>query len=249
MSNFSDRDIAEQELLIFTATFNENGNIQRWYSQIRNELPNATILVVDDSSFDGTNEYLKTLSVKDDKFFLHTRETKLGLGSAHLFAYSYALNNNFIRLITMDADLSHLPTQLHRFLNSNHQADFIIGTRWGIGSCNYKGVRKVLSYSANRIARIILGTGLTEYTSSYRSFSPKALSTLRDNPPRIDNYGFFIETIAILFQEKISLSEVPIDFHDRTIGTSKIPGNQIFVSALLLLKLGLTRIRNFSDRK
>ena len=149
----------------------------------------------------------------------------------------------------MDADLSHLPTQLHRFLNSNNQADFIIGTRWGIGSCNYKGVRKVLSYSANRIARIILGTGLTEYTSSYRSFSPKALSTLRDNPPRIDNYGFFIETIAILFHEKISLSEVPIDFHDRTIGTSKIPGNQIFVSALLLLKIGLSRMRNFSHRK
>ena len=91
MSNFSDSDLAEQELLIFTATFNENGNIQRWYSQIRNELPNAAILVVDDSSLDGTNEYLKTLSVKDDKFFLHTRETKLGLGSAHLFAYSYAL--------------------------------------------------------------------------------------------------------------------------------------------------------------
>ena len=78
MPKFSDTDLAEQELLIFTATFNENGNIQRWYSQIRNEFPNAAILVVDDSSLDGTNEYLKTLNIPRVYFLLanHSRTSK-----------------------------------------------------------------------------------------------------------------------------------------------------------------------------
>jgi dolichol-phosphate mannosyltransferase len=249
MSTITNKNYSGNELLIFTATFNENGNIQRWYSQIRNELPAVAILVVDDNSFDGTNEFLCAMTKKDNNLVLHTRESKLGLGTAHLYAYRYALEKKFARLITMDADLSHLPSQLPRFLNSMNQSDFMIGTRWGDGSCNYKGIRKLLSYSANRIARIILKTGLTEYTSSYRSFTPMALATILDDFPRMDNYGFFIETIEILFQNKISFSEVPIDFDDRTIGSSKIPNNQIFVSALLLLRLAFYRTKNYWHKK
>lgn len=232
------------KLLIFTATLNENGNIQHWYAQVRNEAPHSTILVVDDSSIDGTNEFLKSQSLVDKELILYTRPKKLGLGSAHLFAYNYALEKNFSRLITLDADLSHLPSQLNRFLTTNNPTDFIIGTRWGEGSCNYTGVRKLLSYSANKIARLFLRTGLTEYTSSYRSFSLRGIRVILENPPKNDSYAFFIETIEILFQQGISLSEIPIDFLDRTVGSSKIPKNQIFISAFTLIRLASLRVLN-----
>jgi dolichol-phosphate mannosyltransferase len=236
------------KLLIFTATLNENGNIQHWYAQVRSEAPDSTILVVDDGSIDGTNEFLKSQSLVDKELILYTRPKKLGLGSAHLFAYKYALEKNFSRLITLDADLSHLPSQLNRFLTINNPTDFIIGTRWGEGSCNYTGVRKLLSYSANKIARLFLRTGLTEYTSSYRSFSLRGIRVILENPPKNDSYAFFIETIEILFQHGISLSEIPIDFLDRTVGSSKIPKNQIFISAFTLIRLASLRVLNSITR-
>jgi dolichol-phosphate mannosyltransferase len=230
-------DQAYSTIVIFTATYNEQGNIQTWYEQVRSRYPDVTILIVDDSSTDGTSEFLSSVSSTDKKLYLHTRNSKLGLGSAHLYAYEFALNNNYERLITLDADLSHLPSQLDRFLNSPRQGDFIIGTRWGAGSCNYRGVRKLLSFLANRIARTLLATGLTEYTSSFRSFSPRALQVIIANRPRNDNYGFFLESIEILHKQKLNLSEVPIDFNDRILGKSKIPKNQIFVSTWLLITL------------
>jgi dolichol-phosphate mannosyltransferase len=229
-------------ILIFTATYNEQGNIQIWYEQVRLRFPEATLLIVDDNSTDGTNEYLRSMAIIDHKLYLHTRSSKLGLGSAHLYSYQFALKNEFQRLITLDADLSHKPSQLNRFLDSPNQGDFIIGTRWGAGSCNYRGVRKLLSFSANRIARTLLKTGLTEYTSSFRSFSPRALEVIVANQPKNDNYGFFLESIELLYQHDLSLSEVPIDFDDRILGKSKIPKNQIFVSAWLLTNLAFKRL-------
>lgn len=231
-------------VLVFTATYNEAGNIAEWYSRVKSTLPDVSILVVDDSSPDGTADLLRQLATSDEKFDLIVREGKLGLGSAHRLAISYALKNNFDVLITMDADLSHQPEELERFIPAIASHDFVIGTRSGEGKTDYTGFRKFISWAGNTAARTCIPTGLTEYTTSMRAFNRRALEVLRQSDVRDDGYAFFMEVVYFLHEAGLNLTEVPIHFLDRLHGTSKIPRSQILVSAATLTRLSTRRIRN-----
>lgn len=229
-------------ILIFTATYNEVGNISEWYSRVRATLPQANILVVDDSSPDGTAKLLRELAAHDGQFELLEREGKLGLGSAHRLAISYALKNDFDVLITMDADLSHQPEELSKFIPAISMHDFVIGTRSGEGKTDYTGFRKFISWAGNTAARTCIPTGLTEYTTSMRAFNRRALEILRQSDVRDDGYAFFMEVVYFLHEAGLSLTEVPIHFLDRLHGTSKIPRAQILVSAATLTRLSTRRV-------
>ncbi len=194
------------KVLVSTATFNEAANITEWYSRVRAVLPYAKLLVVDGSSPDRTADMVRSIQEDNSDVHLIVRPAKSGLGSAHRAAMLYALENEYEVLVTMDADLSHQPEQIPPFLEATSDHDFVIGTRSNGGGCDYTGVRKFLSLAGNQAARLMIPTGLTEYTTSMRAFTPEALQVLFTHGIRDDGYAFFMETVEILYRSGCSVS-------------------------------------------
>ena len=232
-----------RKVIVSTATFNEAANITEWYSRVRAVLADADLLVVDDSSPDGTADVVRSFQKDDPRVHLIVRPAKSGLGSAHRAAMLYALENEYAVLLTMDADLSHQPEQIPPFLEAINNHDFVIGTRSNGGGCDYSGIRKFLSLAGNQAARLMIPTGLTEYTTSMRAFTPESLQVLFTHGIRDDGYAFFMETVEILYRSGCSMTEIPIHFMDRTHGQSKIPKHQIWLSASTLMRLSASRLR------
>lgn len=230
-----------KNILIFTATYNEAENVFEWYNRVRKIMPSSSILVVDDSSLDGTNEILQEISKEDSLVNLHVRPRKQGLASAHLYAFKFAREKNFEALVTMDADLSHEPESIPLFAMALRDSDFVIGTRRKGGKSDNRGLRLFVSIAGNFLAEKLIPSGLSEYTTSYRIFSPKALAALEDFSAREEGYSFFMEVIDTLFLQGFSLKEIPIHFRSRHSGKSKIPRRQVFNSIRILIILMLRR--------
>lgn len=227
--------------LVFTATYNEAGNITTWVESVVRERPQADILVIDDGSPDGTGDMLASLQQRFNSLRVIEREGKLGLASAHRLAIRYALINGYDVLVTMDADLSHQPEQIGTVISGLDRAEFCIGTRYRGGSHQASNFRKLLSLGANRIAMMTLRTGLSEYTTSFRAFSPRAMRTVDGMEIPEGGYSFFIECVNGLALSGCMMTEVPIDFLDRAHGVSKIPKSQVFLSARTLAGLATRR--------
>ena len=228
--------------LIFTATYNEAANIGPWVRGVIAAHPEADILIVDDSSPDGTGTVVTDLMAEFRQITLHSRPGKSGLSSAHLYAMQYAIDNEYEALITMDADGSHQPAQIDAVLGGLRSADFCIGTRTRGGSHQAALPRRVLSHGANITARVLLPMGISEYTTSFRAFNPIALRAVLDHDFSASGYAFFIECLEVMHRAGVKMTEVPIDFLDRFSGTSKIPKNQIYLSMLALARLSVNRL-------
>ena len=229
--------------LIFTATYNERDNIGWWIKEVAKARPSSDILIVDDNSPDGTGELINEMSKEFPKITLHSRVGKLGLSSAHLYALQYAYENDYDVLVTMDADGSHLPSQIPRVASGLDNAQFCIGTRTHGGTHQAKKSRQLLSHGANTLARVLLPMGLTEYTTSFRAFSRPAMKAALSHEYGFSGYAFFIECLEGMHQQGIVMTERPIDFLDRQGGVSKIPKNQIVVSAGALTQMSWARLR------
>ena len=129
-----------KRILVFSATYNEIENISELINGIQKNLPNSSILIIDDNSPDKTQEVINELKKKNESLFLIKREKKLGLDTAHRAAFKYAIENNFDYLITMDADLSHDPTELPELIKNFKDFPFVIGSRYvSGGKCLMKG--------------------------------------------------------------------------------------------------------------
>jgi len=231
-----------KRVLIFTPTYNEIDNIEQWLKEVCSHT-SADILVVDDSSRDGTTELLtsKTREIKQLEVII--RSSKSGIGSAHLLALNVAFEKGYDCLITLDADLSHNPRDISRFLEAALSANYVVGTRSRGGRTDLSGVRLVLSKGANLVCRIMLPTGLSEYTTAFRSYDREAMQSLISNSPKDEGYSFFIEVTDILYKSGLKISEIPIIFSDRKKGESKIPSLQVFRSGVKIITLTLSRIR------
>lgn len=238
------KNLMNSDFLIATATYNEIENIGIFYDRIRNIFPSAYILFIDDSSNDGTLNFLKLVESKDERVSLIQRPKKLGVGSAHFEIFNFAYENGFPFLVTLDADLSHQPEQISEFINASKDFDFIIGSRVFPGSSDYIGYRRYVSVIGNLLARIFLPTGLNEYTTSFRLFNQTALKVLVEKKSKQDGYAFFMSVVEVLYQNNLRLGQVPIEFKNRFKGKSKIPKSQIFKSSINLFKLIFLRIAN-----
>ena len=234
-------------VVVFTATYDEAGNIEAWLDGVRSAEPDAHMLVVDDDSPDGTGRILDARAAQDESLTVIHRSGKSGLASAHLQAMRWSLDHDFDVLVTMDADGSHLPSQIPRLLAGLPGQDFVIGTRYRGGSHQAGAFRRVLSAGANGLARLVLPTGLSEYTTSFRAFDRRALEVLVRSHFVSGGYAFFVECIEILHQAGVKMTEVPIDFVDRTHGSSKIPKSQIFMSIEALVSMGIRRRRHSTN--
>lgn len=231
------------KILIFTATYNESGNIGDLIADLHHYLPEADILVVDDNSPDGTGSILEKLTENDDRLSVIHRPGKLGLGSAHKLAMKYSLANGYEYLITLDADFSHNPKYLPVIVNRLKHDDFVIGSRYTEGGkCDYGLVRVFISKTANFLAKVLLGIRLKETTTSYRGFSQEVLSRIDFDHIKSEGYSFFVESLFRVVRVTDKVSEFPIHFEDRRAGSTKISKREIYLGVLTLFKLFFIRI-------
>ncbi len=230
-------------ILVFTATYNEVDNVEQLVQEIFQYLPGQEILVIDDSSPDGTGDLLDRLSADDPNIHVIHRPSKLGLGTAHLLAMKYAIHGGFDYLITMDADFSHHPKYLPTMVKLLEENDFVIGSRYAPGGrCDYGVVRVLVSRTANTLARIFLGIPTHEATTSYRGFPTALLKKMDLNSIRSNGYSFFMESIFVVTQATPSLAEFPIHFEDRRAGTSKISKREVLKAVYNLARLFYRRV-------
>jgi len=218
-----------KRILVFSATYNEIENIRELINGIQKNLPNSSILIIDDNSPDKTQEVINELKKKNERLFLIKREKKLGLDSAHKAAFKYATENNFDYLITMDADLSHDPKELPEFIKNLKDFPFVIGSRYvNGGKCLMKGFRLIMSKIGNQLIKTVSGIKSNEFTTSYRGFDMKNLQNFDLINVKTTGYSFFMSTLFELEKNNIKIKEIPITFYDRKKGISKIPKIEIF---------------------
>ncbi len=227
-----------KKILVFTATYNEKENIKKLITLIFKHCSNANVLIVDDNSPDKTAEEIELLKNEFKNISLIKRDSKLGLDTAHKFAYKYALNKGYDYLITMDADLSHDPAELTNFISSLETYPFVIGSRYSPGGkCLMKGRRLLMSKYGNILIKLVLRINCNEFTTSYRGFDLKKLGSFNLDTVKASGYSFFMKTIFEISKRKIEIKEIPITFKDRSQGYSKLPRIEIFRTLLNLFLL------------
>lgn len=218
-----------KDTLVFTATFNEKDNVDRLIREIFNSSNEVDVLVIDDNSPDGTGKILEEIKKKESNFFFITREKKLGLNTAHQIAYDFAINNDYKKLITLDADFSHDPREIPKMIKLLNTYDFVIGSRYISGGKNTQPFyRYLISYIGNKIIRILLNIKMSEFTTSYRGFNLKRLNQFNLKDIKGQGYSFFMETVVVINRLGFNCLEFPIVFKDRKFGKSKIPKIEIF---------------------
>lgn len=230
------------KILIFTATYNEVKNVDKLITKLKDNCAEADILIIDDNSPDGTGKLLEKKMLTDDKLKVIVRAGKLGLDTAHKFAYNYAISNNYDCLITMDADLSHNPSEIPNFLKFINNNDFVLGSRYMRGGKNNLNLfRFILSYLGNKFIKIVLNIRCTEYTSSFRAFNLKRMNKFNLNIVTSKGYSFFMETIYQINHLGYNIVEIPIIFENRLQGESKIPKSELIRTLLNVIRLYLNK--------
>jgi len=230
--------------LISLATYNERENLPILTAQICESAPEADILVVDDSSPDGTADWVEEQMQSDSRFKLIKRSGKQGLGTAVLAAMDYSTRNGYDFLINMDADLSHPP----RFLpdiraKAEEGFDVVIGSRYVPGGniIGWAWHRRMMSKAINLYARRLLGLKTRDNSGSFRCYRTALLKRLDQESICSRGYSFFEEILYRLRKLGATFAEVPITFEERRVGESKLNVKEIFIALWLLLRIGITK--------
>jgi dolichol-phosphate mannosyltransferase len=224
--------------LVVLPTYNESATIAEVLRRIRAAgLHDVDVLVVDDNSPDGTADLADALAGELGGIEVLRRPSKSGLGSAYREGFKLGLAQGYEALVEMDADLSHDPSVLGDMLAElEGGADIVIGTRYMPGGSipDWSWYRRAISKAGNLYSRIMLGLPARDATSGYRAYHRRALERLNLTAVRADGYGFQIEMAYKVVRAGGILAEVPIEFHDRTLGRSKM-SSRIVLEALVLV--------------
>ncbi|HUY78684.1 MAG TPA: polyprenol monophosphomannose synthase [Ktedonobacterales bacterium] len=218
--------------LIVIPTYNERENIATLLGEVFAAAPMTDILIIDDNSPDGTGALVDSLAAQDSRLRVLHRPGKLGLGTAYVRGFEYAIEQGYDHVFEMDADFSHDPRYLPAFFQAAQSADLVIGSRYiaGGGTPNWSALRKFISGGGNIFARAVLGIPVHDCTSGYRCYSTAALSTLNLNAIKAQGYAFQIELVYNIWKSGFRIREVPIIFVDRRVGKSKM-SRTIFIEA------------------
>lgn len=216
--------MAERALVVIP-TYNEAANLPQLIPQVLAQDSRLEVLVVDDASPDGTGQLADGLAQREPRVHVLHREGKLGLGTAYIAGFRWALEQGYDYVFEMDADFSHDPVHLKEFLKAAASADLVLGSRYLGGKVtvvNWPIARLMLSYWANVYARWVTGLRIWDLTGGFKCFRTKVLQAIDLSQVRSNGYAFQIEMSVRAWRKGFRLAEVPIVFVDRTEGQSKM---------------------------
>ena len=224
--------------LIIIPTYNESDNIEKLLDLISRTDPSAHILIVDDNSPDRTYQIVERLMQTSypGRLFLLKRSGKLGLGTAYIACFKWALARDYDYIFEMDADFSHDPKYLPAFLAAIEKYDLVLGSRYvpGGGVKNWGLLRKFISRGGSLYARTILGLSLRDLTGGFKCFRRQVLEAIDLDSVKSNGYSFQIEMTYRARCKGFRICETPIVFEDRTAGKSKM-SRKIFLEAVLMV--------------
>ena len=231
--------MAENKSLVIIPTYNELDNIKKLVPDILNRYEDIDVLVVDDNSPDGTGKYIADLSLSDNRLNYMKRERKLGLGTAYIAGFKYALQNNYEYIFEMDADYSHDPIEIKNFLKAIENNDVVLGSRYltGVNVINWPMRRLLLSYFANFYTRLITGLPVNDATGGYKCFRREVLEAINLDRVRSNGYAFQIEMTFKAWKKGFRIKEISIIFVDRMKGKSKMSKKIVREAIVMVWKL------------
>lgn len=219
--------MAEEKALIIIPTYNELNNLRQIVPLVLGQDPRIEVLVIDDNSPDGTGSAADEIAAENPRVRVIHREAKLGLGTAYVAGFRWALERDYEYVFEMDADFSHDPKHLPEFLAAAQDADLVLGSRYLRGRVtvvNWPMPRLLLSYCANLYARIVTGHRLYDATGGFKCFHRRVLKAIDLDAVHSNGYGFQIEMSFRAHRKGFRIVEIPIVFVDRTDGVSKMSG-------------------------
>jgi dolichol-phosphate mannosyltransferase len=230
--------------LVVVPTYNEKANITELIPRVLAQGPDIAMLVVDDGSPDGTGEYADEVSSREARVHVLHRPRKMGLGSAYVAAFKYALSTDADLVVQMDADFSHDPDVIPQLIEKSADHDVVLGSRYitGANVVNWPLRRLFLSYFANVYTHIVTGLPLRDSTGGFKCFRRRVLEEIDLDTIRSDGYSFQIEVNFRSWRKGFSIVEIPIVFVDRHSGTSKMSRRIVWEAMWLVWRLRLERM-------
>ncbi len=214
-----------ERALVIVPTYNERENITRLVDAVLYQDPRIDVLVIDDGSPDGTGQLADEVAAMNPRVHVIHRPNKMGLGTAYVAGFKWALQRSYAYVFEMDADFSHDPAHLPQFLSSIQEADLVLGSRYRDGRVtvvNWPVGRLLLSYFANVYARVVTGQQLYDATGGFKCFRRAVLEAINLDDVRSNGYAFQIEMSFRAWRRGFRIVEIPIVFVDRTEGVSKM---------------------------
>ncbi len=233
----------KQSLLIIP-TYNEIDNIEKMLKQVFELYPDINLLIIDDGSPDGTADIVKKYQQSFSNLHLIQRTGKLGLGTAYIAGFKWALERDFQFVFEMDCDFSHDPRDLAKLLQAAQTSDLIIGSRYidGIRIINWPFRRLLLSYCASIYTRFITGIKILDVTGGFKCFTRQALESLNLEKIFSNGYSFQIELNFKVWSKGLKIKEIPIIFTERRDGQSKMDGGIVKEAIFAVIMLRVRKV-------
>jgi dolichol-phosphate mannosyltransferase len=224
--------------LIIIPTYNESENLPALLESTFSYVPQTDILIVDDNSPDGTGELADKIALNDKRVRVLHRTGKLGLGTAYVAGFKYAVAQNYDAAFEMDADFSHDPKYLPAFLAAIENADLVIGSRYvpGGSTPNWSFSRRLISSCGNIFARFLLGMSTRDCTAGYRCYRRTVLENINLDTIESQGYGFQVELAYRVMKQGFRIVETPIVFMDRRVGKSKMSRKIVLEAFIYVLR-------------
>ena len=233
-----------KKALVIIPTYNELENLPKLVPEVLDQDEIIDVLVVDDNSPDGTATWIKENSEYNGRIKLLERKKKMGLGTAYIAGFKYALENDYDFIFEMDADFSHDPVELPKFLREIEQHDLVLGSRYkqGVNVINWPMSRLMLSLFANVYTRIVTGLPVRDATGGYKCYRREVLEKINLDRIKSNGYAFQIEMTFKAWKKGFRIKEISIVFTDRVKGTSKMSKKIVREAILMVWKLRLRSI-------
>jgi len=236
-----------ERALVIVPTYNERENITRLIGAILEQDDRLEILVVDDGSPDGTGDIVDSVMQHEPRVNILKRPHKMGLGTAYIAGFEWALRQGYDFVLEMDADFSHDPAHLSQFLGAIENADLVLGSRYRNGKVtvvNWPINRLLLSYFANVYARVVTGLPLWDATGGFKCFRRRVLEAIDLTQVRSNGYAFQIEMSFRAWRKHFKIVEIPIVFVDRTEGQSKMSRSIVREAIFMVWRLRFWALRH-----